>query len=189
MGTIAATNSNSNNNLPFDHIQTIGDVVSHRHCPVFFENDPVKIILPLLEESGTGAAGVVDMEGALTGLLTERDILRHVFARSATGRGAGGRLLDTLSVGDVMTSGPETLQEDMTIEDAAAFMLRRGRHVMPVVSRYDARCLVGIVSEHELSGCLQERLKAARKSERAHKSILSYMLREPYGAGYVAEES
>lgn len=172
---------------PLIRARTIGDIVSQRHNHAFFERDYVKIILPLLQESDIGAAGVLDDEGRLSGLLTDRLILRHIFARSAdklVHPANFKKYIDDMTVEDVMIPEPETLEDHLSVEEAATIMFRRGHHFMPVVSRFDGRRLLGIVSEHELAVLLQHQLQETRKSETAHRSMLSYMLAEPYGAGY-----
>jgi CBS domain-containing protein len=177
----------ANANLLQHPAKTIGDVVSQRHCPSFFKTDHVRVILPLLQESAHGAAGVLDEEGRLAGMLTEREILRRMFATSAdkTIHAANIRkYLDDMTVGDAMIASPETLDDDIAIEDAAGMMLRRGYRFMPVVSRYNREALLGIVSERELAAQLHVRLQETRRSEMEHKNVLAYLLREPYGAGY-----
>ncbi|MDE1152384.1 MAG: CBS domain-containing protein [Micavibrio sp.] len=165
----------------------LGDIVSRRFCPSFFETDFVKIILPLLQEADAGAAGVLDEDGNLCGLLTERAILRHMFARTSdklVHPANVKKYIDDMVVGDVMIENPECVEDDISIEDAAAQMLKRGYRFMPVVSRQDRRKLLGIVSEGELAHHLKQQLEVLRKTENTHKSLLSYMLCEPYGRGY-----
>lgn len=182
MRTIAA-----NTNKSAMPVKTIGDIVSRRHSPSFFESDFVKVILPILQEADLGAAGVLDEEGRLSGLLTERSILRHIFARNSDKLihpANVKKYLDDMLVEEVMIPGPETLDENISVEDAAAIMLRRGYRYMPVVSRLDRKQLLGIVSERELAIQLQQKLQEVKKSEDEHKSLLSCLLREPYGMGY-----
>jgi CBS domain-containing protein len=173
-------------------LKTIGDIVSRRHSPSFFESDYIQIILPLLQESDIGAAAVIDDNGRLCGLLTERAILRHVFARTC-GKSIHAanvrKYIEDMRVDEVMIQQPETLDDDMSIEDAAQLMLRRGYRFMPVVSRYDRHRLVGIVSERELAQHLHQKLQEAKQSEKTSKSILSYMLAEPYGGGFQLEST
>ncbi|MDI1226097.1 MAG: CBS domain-containing protein [bacterium] len=185
MRTIAA-----NTNSPL-RVKNLGDIVTRRFCPSFFETDYVKIILPLLYESDLGAAGVLDEDGNLSGLLTERAILRHMFARSFDKLVHPTNIkkyLDDMMVDEVMIPHPETFDDDISIEDAAAIMLRRGYRYMPVVNRLDRKRLIGIVSERELAQQLKEQLEEAKRSENTHKSLLSYMLCEPYGNGYQPKE-
>lgn len=186
MRTIAANANHS------PAAKTIGDVVSRRHFSTFLDDDYIKVILPLLQESDIGAACVLDDTGTLRGLLTERGILRHIFACSSNkliNSANVRKYIEDMTAGDAMIRDPETLDDDISIEDAAGMMLRRGYRFMPVVSRFDRRRVVGIVSERELAVILQQRLQEAQKSERAHRSVLSYMLAEPYGSGYQAESA
>jgi CBS domain-containing protein len=185
MRTIAA-----NANLPLTSAKTVGDIVSHRFSPTFFENDYVKLILPFLQEADAGAACVLDDNDRLSGLLTERAILRHIFACSSDkliNSKNVRKYIEDMRVNDVMIRKPETLDDTMTIEDAAGLMLRRGYRFMPVVSRAGRDKVLGIVGERELAIHLQQLLQEAKKSEQAHKSLFWQMLREPYGSGYALE--
>lgn len=166
--------------------KTVGEVISRRNALSLFENDHVKIILPMLQENDIPAAGVLDEHGRLGGLLTERGILRHIFAYSCDRFIHGSNMkkyLDDMLVRDAMIHKPESVPDDLSIEEAASLMLRRGYRFMPVVSRYDSSHFLGIVSERELAARLQECVEELKQSETTHKAILSYMLAEPYGRG------
>ena len=81
---------------------------------------------------------VLVMEGqALTGILTERDILRAV---------AAGIQDDTL-VSDWMTRDPETMSPDDTTEHAAVLMIHGGFRHMPLVEGDE---VVGMLSIRDL---------------------------------------
>lgn len=184
MRPIAANSNKSPHSL--NSPNTVGEIVSARHNLSFFEYDYLKVILPLLQESDMPAAGVLDEHGQLSGLLTERCILRHIFARSTdklTHASNVKKYLDDMLVADAMIHAPEALDDDMPIEEATGLMLRRGYRFMPVVSRYDRRRLLGIVGERELAAHLQKQVEHLKKSEKTQQSILAYMLREPYGGG------
>lgn len=172
--------------------KTIGEIVSTRHFPVFFESDFVKVILPILQESDLSAAGVVDWDGKLIGLLTERSILRQIFARScdkAIHPSNIKKYIDDMQVAEVMIHEPETLDDTLTVETAAGIMLRRGYRFMPVVDHKNRCRVLGIVSERELAAHLRDQLQEVKASERSYKNLLSHMLGEPYGAGYNSLES
>ncbi len=174
------------NRKPVQTGKTVGDIISRRHALSLFENDHIKIILPMLQENDIPAAGVLDEHGRLQGLLTERGILRHIFAYSCDRFIHGSNMkkyLDDMLVRDAMFYKPETLRDDMCIEEAASLMLKRGYRFMPVVSRYDSSHFLGIVGERELAAQLHECVEELKRSETTHKAILSYMLAEPYGRG------
>ena len=83
-----------------------------------------------------GAVLVFD-EGAICGILTERDVLRAV---------ADG-IDDTTLVRDRMTANPETLDADDTMEHAAVLMIHGGFRHLPVVEQGE---VVGVLSIRDL---------------------------------------
>ena len=85
---------------------------------------------------GVGAVVVLDGE-RLTGILTERDILKAV--------GAGYR--DDARVSEWMTRDPETVEPSDATDHAAALMIHGGFRHLPVVE--EGR-LVGILSIRDL---------------------------------------
>jgi CBS domain-containing protein len=80
---------------------------------------------------------IIVTEGTrLTGILTERDVLRAVGSGKIDG-----------TVGDWMTSHPDTAPPSATIGEAAAMMLHGGYRHVPIVEGDHA---VGIVSIRDL---------------------------------------
>jgi CBS domain-containing protein len=95
----------------------------------------IRELLDTLAEHRIGAV-VVSADGGIDGIVSERDIVRHLSA-------AGGGLLDR-PVSSIMTADVVTCRRDATVEDLMRMMTdRRIRHV-PVVD--DDGALVGIVS-------------------------------------------
>ncbi len=86
-----------------------------------------------------GAIVVID-QGKLTGIFTERDVLRRVVGDGVDPKTV---LLSQVMSTDVMTIAPETTVEDV----AALFTERRCRH-LPVVSNEK---LVGLISIGDIS--------------------------------------
>ena len=82
-------------------------------------------------------AVLVFEEGAICGILTERDILRAV---------ADG-IDDSTLVRDRMTPNPETLDADDTTEHAAVLMIHGGFRHLPVVEQ---GAVVGVLSIRDL---------------------------------------
>ncbi len=87
-------------------------------------------------DRNVGAVLVLD-DGRLTGILTERDVLRAV---------AQG-LRDDTRVADCMTAHPETIGPDDTTEHAVVLMIHGGFRHLPVVEGDD---LVGVISIRDL---------------------------------------
>jgi CBS domain-containing protein len=95
----------------------------------------IRELLDTLAEHRIGAV-VVSADGGIDGIVSERDIVRHLSA-------AGGALLDR-PVSSIMTAEVVTCRRETTVEDLMRLMTdRRIRHV-PVVD--DKGALVGIVS-------------------------------------------
>ena len=86
-----------------------------------------------------GVGSAVVMQGAfLTGILTERDVLRAA---------ASGRDLSASSVADWMTPDPKSASPDATAEEAAQIMLLHGFRHLPIV---DGKQVCGVVSLRDL---------------------------------------
>jgi CBS domain-containing protein len=85
-----------------------------------------------------GVGAVLVMEGdRLTGILTERDVLKAV---------AGGLRADD-RVGDRMTRHPETIESSDATEHAAALMIHGGFRHLPVL---EEGAVAGIISIRDL---------------------------------------
>lgn len=87
-------------------------------------------------ERDVGAALVLE-GGRLTGILTERDVLR------AVARGIG----ETAVVADWMTADPETIDPGESTEHAAVLMIHGGFRHLPVTQGQE---VVGIISIRDL---------------------------------------
>lgn len=94
-------------------------------------------------EVDTGSLVVID-KGELVGIVTERDVLRAVAQTANT---------KTVTVGRIMTPGPDSLEPDVDVRDVALWMVAAGYRHLPVVE--DER-LVGMVSIKDLVWALTE---------------------------------
>jgi len=92
-----------------------------------------------MDELGIGALPVVDDEGRLVGIFTERDLLRRVVAKR--------RDPERTLIREVMTPDPVYATPDDTLEDAKRLMARvKSRH-LPIV---EGGRLVGIISIRDI---------------------------------------
>jgi Predicted signal-transduction protein containing cAMP-binding and CBS domains len=99
------------------------------------ETDTLADAVNLLNTYNIGAVVITDTGGAITGILSERDIIRRL------GKDPKGAL--TLTIGQAMTRGVVTCTRDTNIAEVMERMTRlRIRH-MPVAEAGD---LIGIVS-------------------------------------------
>ena len=89
-----------------------------------------------MAERKVGAALILDGE-RLIGILSERDVLRAVAAGGA----------EDAAVSAWMTSNPETIEPDDSLDHAAVLMIHGGFRHLPVVAAGEA---VGILSIRDL---------------------------------------
>ncbi len=88
---------------------------------------------------------VVDDDGRLCGLVSQRDLFRGALATAlGVARSAQARILGALLVREVMTPDPITTTPDTALHEAAVVMLRRKIGCLPVV---EGERLVGIITE------------------------------------------
>jgi CBS domain-containing protein len=90
-----------------------------------------------------GSLAVVH-DGELVGIFTERDVLRAV-----------SEDLDprTSKVSEVMTPDPDSLSPEISVEDAASWMMAAGYRHLPVIADGD---LIGMVSIKDLMWAMLE---------------------------------
>ena len=102
----------------------------------------------LLREKGFRHLPVVDAEGRLAGMLTDRDIKR-ASASEATSLEIHELLylLDKLDVSKVMSKKPVSVTPQTAVSEASALMVKHKIGCLPVV---DGGGLAGIVTETDL---------------------------------------
>ena len=93
-------------------LSRVGDLM-HRDIPLVAEGAPMSEALLVISQKGFGVTGVTDAQGALSGIITDGDLRRHMQG-----------LLD-LRAEQVMTRGPRTISPDKLAEEALAQMQDR----------------------------------------------------------------
>lgn len=102
-----------------------------------------------LVQNNIGSLPVVDEQGRLVGILSERDVMRIIH-----GRGDG---FQRLSVSELMTRDPVTCSVDDDVRDVMGQMSDRHIAKVPVTTGDD---LVGVVSVGDVIKALHEELHA-----------------------------
>jgi CBS domain-containing protein len=88
---------------------------------------------------------VLDENGQLAGILTQRDLFRGALAKAlGYGERAQRQLMDTLVVKEVMTSEVITTTPDTPLAEAAHVLVERKIGCLPVI---EAGRLIGIITE------------------------------------------
>lgn len=170
-----------------EEISTVGDIAATRKCLYFHPDQFIKIILTAMQNARTGCAGVVDDEGNLVGMLTEREILRRIFdmvADPTINRRNIGKHVDDMIVQDVMITSPKVFTDDTDIEEAFEVMTQLGFRFMPVVRCQDGRKIVGLVDEREVAIHVKNRLDRIKREAAEKESMFHSFFREPYGSSF-----
>jgi len=99
---------------------------------------------------------VLDDDGQrLVGIVSQRDLFRDALAQAlGYGRHAQRKILDTLSVKEVMTGDVVTTSPDTSLVEAARLLTERKIGCLPVVEN---GCLVGILTEGDFVALVARR--------------------------------
>jgi len=125
---------------------------------------PFQDALKLLREKGVRRLPVVDEEGKLVGIVTEKDLLYASPSKATTlDVWELSYLLSKLTVKDVMTKNVITVSDDTPIEEAAKIMADSKIGALPVMHEGE---LVGIVTETDIFKVLLKLLGAGREGSR-----------------------
>ena len=108
--------------------------------------DDLETVNDLMEERSVRHIPVVDENGKLIGLVSQRDVLRNsLVGREKLPPELAGSSLRT-AVGQIMTRGIMTAEPDQDIRTAARVMFENKYGCLPVV---DDKRLVGILTESD----------------------------------------
>src|SRR5258705_7777604 len=103
-------------------MKTVGEVMSRDLLTIEQETTLVEAAAAMTARR-VGAVLIVS-GGRLTGILTERDVLRAVASGDVAGQ-----------VANWMTRGPETVDADESTQQAGGVMIHRGVRHLPVLDR------------------------------------------------------
>jgi acetoin utilization protein AcuB len=135
--------------------------------------------LKLMRDHKFRRVPVVDQDGKLIGIVSERDLL-HASPSPATSLSVWevNYLLWKLKVADIMTHHVITISQEAPIEDAANLMVTRKIGGLPVVN--GAGRVVGVVTETDIFKAFAEMLGSGEKG-------LRLTIKVPSGGGTLAK--
>ncbi|MFY1827431.1 CBS domain-containing protein [Myxococcus fulvus] len=99
-------------------------------------DSPLREVARIMKDEDCGVVPIVDEQGRLEGLVTDRDLALRAFA--------GGTSPEQLRAADVMTEDVEAVTLDESLHGLIDIMARRQIRRLPVIERDDR--LVGIIS-------------------------------------------
>lgn len=143
----------------------VPDIVQPTEVASVDVDDTVADAAKLMRDRKIAALIVVDSDGALTGIVTERDIVFRAVAES----------LDPTAtrMSDVMTARPDTLTPHDDASDALELMQTRGYRHLPVVE--NDTC-IAVVSIRDLFRSVKESLEESIRETEA------FVFGDRYGA-------
>ena len=108
-------------------------------------NDKLSVADDLMKQQRIRHIPVLNADGDLCGILTQRDLFRGILLKSlGYGSRAEQKMLDSLSIKEAMHDEVITITPESTLSDAANLMLSKKVGCLPVV---DDERLVGMISE------------------------------------------
>jgi CBS domain-containing protein len=132
---------------------TLRELVKDRRIYSVDANRTVLEAARYMMEHSVGAVPVL-RDGALTGILSERDIMNRVVAV--------GRTPGTTAVSEVMTANPRSVPADESIEECLFIMREFGFRHLPIV---DGNELKGLVSLRDV--LMHQAIEIERQTRRA----------------------
>lgn len=104
-------------------------------------NDPLNVAAEKMWDGDIGALAVVNDEGKITGMITDRDICMAAYTQ--------GKSLDQLLVNCAMAHHVVTARPDQTIEEIEQLMGKHQLRRIPIVDAFGAP--IGVVSMNDLA--------------------------------------
>lgn len=145
--------------MPIQSRMTVAQVMTQRVIALG-PGDGLLHARETMDEAGVRHMPVVDAQGRLVGIVSDRDVHRAIdLMRTAEGRRGQG------SIGDVMHRDVRTVRPGDSAAEAAALMIERKIGALPVVDE-DER-LVGIVTETDFLVVAQQALLGLEPAARA----------------------
>ena len=130
------------------HRKIIPDIVEATNVLTMTAEDSAQEAAKQMASKNVAATIIFDSAGLITGIVTERDLCQKVMAKG----------LDpaSTSVGEIMTTNPDTLSPDDSASDALELMQTRKYRHLPVLQ--DGKCQA-VVSVRDLYSAVKETLE------------------------------
>ena len=120
---------------------TLESLINNKKADLIYIDKSAKVLdaIKCMCDGKVGSLLIQSDDGQLTGILTERDILRFCATRSSE--------LESTEVGEIMTRNPVTAPPDCSNEEAMTLMTERRFRHLPIVENGST---IGMVSIGDL---------------------------------------
>jgi CBS domain-containing protein len=105
--------------------RTVLQSMSQRHVLSLGPSASVHDAACAMTRANCGSVLIIDSAGTMQGILTERDLMTRVLAKSLPA--------DTTTVAQVMTRQPQCVGPEVKVADAVLIMIERGFRHLPIV--------------------------------------------------------
>lgn len=106
--------------------RTVFNSMTQRHVISLVPTGTVHEAAQVMTRSNSSSLLVIDASGTMMGIVTERDLMTKVLAKSADPA--------TTTMADIMTRNPTTITPECKVSDAVLIMIERGFRHLPVVN-------------------------------------------------------
>jgi len=128
-------------------MSTVESLMS-RHVTTLGRNDELSVADDLMTAGRIRHLPVLDEQGRLAGIVTQRDLFHSALVRAlGFGTAARDKILQSIVVKNVMTDTVVTTTPDTPLEEAAGVMLEKKIGCLPVIDAEGV--LVGILTESD----------------------------------------
>ena len=119
--------------------RTVFQSISQRHVISVAPTASVFTAATVMTRANCGSVLVIDNSSTLLGIVTERDMMTRVLAKSMDPQ--------TTTVADIMTRNPDTIAPETKVTDAVLMMIERGYRHLPIVN--NSKKILGVFSARD----------------------------------------
>ncbi len=119
--------------------RTVFQSISQRHVISVVPTATVFTAASVMTRANCGSVLIIDTGGTLLGIVTERDLMTRVLAKSQDPQ--------TTTVADIMTRNPHCVSPETKVTDAVLMMIERGFRHLPIVNH--ANKILGVFSSRD----------------------------------------
>jgi CBS domain-containing protein len=105
--------------------RTVFQSISQRHVVSVVPTASAFTAASVMTRANCGSVLIIDLNGVMLGIVTERDLMTRVLAKSADPQ--------TTTVADIMTRNPHCVSPETKVADAVLMMIERGFRHLPIV--------------------------------------------------------